>query len=440
MRLVRSACVLLMTSGLAAALSLGVASYAHAAADQPPADRRLERMIESLTSRIEQLERLLEASRVRETTAAPASPAQSGDLQAARPRSTAEALDPPPASAGFDSPDHGLPLHGFADVGAAQTRHAQPGQHAGFAVGSLDLYLTPELGANVKTMVEVNFGVSRSGKTEVDIERAQIGYAFNDLLTLWLGRFHTPFGYWNMAFHHGAQIQTSILRPRLLEFEDDGGILPVHTTGLWATGGLRWGPGRLVYNVYAGNGTRISDGTLNPNTGGDDNTNKVVGLGLTYRFLGALAGLEAGVNGSRQIVNAYDGADVITSRTRVGTLGAHMVYASDEWETIAEYYRWRNQDLGGGRDLHYSAASYAQIGRTLADRWTPYYRFEKATLDQSDTYFAAQANGRSYTRHVLGLRLNVDPRAAVKFEVNRTSDEGIGHSVDELRFQYAISF
>src|SRR5207237_2007493 len=171
----------------------------------------------------------------------------------------------------------------FADVGWSQRRHAAPGERSGFAVGSLDFYLTPDIG-KVRTLVEMNVGVEEDGETVIDLERAQIVYSFSDQLTLWLGRFHTPFGYWNMAFHHGAQIQTSILRPRFLDFEDDGGVLPVHTTGLWGTGGLRTGGGKLVYHVYAGNGTTIEKGALDPNAGGDDNGNRVVGFGIHHRF------------------------------------------------------------------------------------------------------------------------------------------------------------
>ncbi|MFX6330640.1 hypothetical protein ABTF76_20520, partial [Acinetobacter baumannii] len=66
--------------------------------------------------------------------------------------------------------------------------------------------------------------------------------------------------YWNTAFHHGAQIQTAVLRPKFLEFEDGGGILPAHTVGLWGTGRLRLGDGRIEYDLYAGNGARIIDG------------------------------------------------------------------------------------------------------------------------------------------------------------------------------------
>ena len=436
---------LLAALAITCAQAFGSTAWAQAS-DSAQLERRLEqslKMIESLASRVEQLEKQLAATRP-PAVAAPAPVAASSAPAAAPAAARLDQLEKTVSqlttASGRDLRDPGLPLHGFADVGFSQLRNAPPGQHSGFAIGSLDFYLTPEFGGNIRTLVELNVGVEGSGETVIDLERAQIGYSFNDQLTLWVGRFHTPFGYWNMAFHHGAQIQTSILRPRLLDFEDDGGILPVHTTGVWGTGGLRVGPGKLVYHLYAGNGTRIANGSLDPNPAGDDNGNKVAGFALGYRFSGMLDGLAVGVNGLRQTVAAYDANDALASRTRLNLWGAHAVYDNDGWELIGEAYRLRNSDLSGDGGRHASTAGYLHVGHALHERWVPYYRWEKASLNQADNDFAAQANGRSYSRHVLGLRYNADPRAAVKIEFNRTDDQGIGHVVDAWRFQYAVGF
>ena len=424
-------------AGLACALSLGSAAPAHAAS--PTAlERRLEeslRLIDALTHRLEQVEKQLADAKT--PAAAPPAAAVSTDARLEVVERTMNQLTAP---GNRDLREPGLPLHGFADVGFSHSRRAPPGQRDGFAIGSLDFYLTPEFGANVKTLMELNFGATSDGGTTVDLERMQIGYAFGDALTVWLGRFHTPFGYWNMAYHHGGEIQPSILRPRMLDFEDDGGILPVHTTGAWATGGVRVGPDKLVYNIYVGNGARIADGELSPNPQGDDNRNKAVGLGLNYRFGGKLDGLVLGVNALRQTVGAYDAKDTLTSRTELNLVGGHAAYEMNDWLIVAEYYRMINLDLSSGTGRHGSGAGYLHVGYAFQERWAPYYRFEKASLDQTDKYFMAQANGRSYSRHVVGLRYNLDPRAAVKFELNRTDDKGVGHPTDQFRLQYAIGF
>ena len=68
----------------------------------------------------------------------------------------------------------------------------------------------------------------------LDPERIQVRWAPSTLFSLTAGRMHTPLGYWNETFHHGTWFQTTAARPLLYEFEDDGGILPVHMVGLQA--------------------------------------------------------------------------------------------------------------------------------------------------------------------------------------------------------------
>ena len=97
------------------------------------------------------------------------------------------------------SDDTGLPVHGFADVGGAWSRGADPVRLRGFNIGTLDIYLTPQFGDRVKSLVELAFEYEEDGGGEVDLERLQLGYSFSDALTLWAGRFHTPFGLWNTS-------------------------------------------------------------------------------------------------------------------------------------------------------------------------------------------------------------------------------------------------
>ena len=112
----------------------------------------------------------------------------------------------------------GIPVHGFADVGYTHasnndTRLDQAGH--GFWANSLDFYLTPQFSDRSKALIELIFEFLPDGLA-TDLERIQLGYTFNDQLTTWIGRFHAPYGYWNTAYHHGAEIQTSITRPSIL--------------------------------------------------------------------------------------------------------------------------------------------------------------------------------------------------------------------------------
>jgi hypothetical protein len=335
----------------------------------------------------------------------------------------------------------GLELHGFADVGYVQTTEdTASGAHSGFVLGNLDFYLTPQFGSRVKSLAELTFEYDEEGSLNTDLERLQIGYIVDDRLTLWLGRFHTPYGYWNTAYHHGAQIQPSIERPRFLAFEDEGGILPAHTAGLWAAGRTHVGSGQVTYDAYVGNGSRIEEGVIEPDLTGDSNNDRAIGARFGYQFSGAADGLWVGVHGLREEIDARTAGQLL-ARSEVSVLGAFAAYTPDRWELFGEYYRFSNDDLDGGSGTHGSWAGFLQVGYSFNGRVTPYARGEKASLDQQDPYFAHLEYGRSYTSAVIGVRYDVEPTATLKFEggrIDATRDGG--ERYNEARLQLAVRF
>lgn len=332
----------------------------------------------------------------------------------------------------------GLPLHGFADVGYLHSSNDPNGRNSGFTLGTLDIYLTPSFGDRVKSIVELAFEYDDSGSLATDLERMQFGYTFSDAATLWAGRFHTPYGNWNTALHHGPQIQTSATRPRFIDFEDKGGILPAHAVGLLASGATRVGGGKILYDAYLANGNSIKDKVLNFNAVKDDNANKLVGGNIRYAFGGALEGLTLGAHGlAQQVDDSANGTS-----TKANVYGAFAVLDMDNWEAISEYYSFRNEDISGGSGTHSSWAGFAQLGYIMNDKWTPYMRLEKAVLDQTDNYFLGQTSGRSYQRQALGLRYNLNSLSALKVEFNETTDDlATGQQkTNEARLQFAVRF
>lgn len=430
---------------------------APALAQKSPTERidELERKLEQSLKQIEQLSS--EVSRLRGAPSKPGAiantPSSSSEAvkeQAARiddlERQITQISDANTARGGVRL--GGVPLHGFADIGAGHSREANIYQTGskGFSVGNFSLYLTPEFGDRVKSLVELAFEVGRDGSVGIDLERLQIGYTFSDAATLWAGRFHTPYGIWNTAYHHGAQIQTSLTRPRFLEFEDRGGILPAHTVGAWLTGTLPLGSTRFNYDLYAGNGPRIDSdpalrGNLNPNMGGDNNHSMQVGFRADIAPRGALDGLKVGVHGLRAVVNDDSAAP---NRTQMFTYGPYGSYITDQWEILSELYLFRNRDLSGATGTHSSRAWYAQVGYNLG-RVTPYARAERATLDQADNYFFFQNSGRSYSTTALGLRFDLTGSVALKFEAGRTRLRNVtllggDDRFNEFRTQFSIRF
>jgi hypothetical protein len=350
----------------------------------------------------------------------------------------------------------GLPLHGFMDVGfALNSQGDRVINPQGSNIGSLDFYLTPHFG-NVKALVEPNFEATKEGIISTDIERLQIGYTFSDAATVWGGRFHTPYGYWNTAFHHGEQMQTSVFRPLFLDFEDKGGILPAHMVGFWCSGKFKTGSGRLTYDAFVGNGPKITIagadtppktlGVLDPNISGDNDHSAMVGLNVGYEFLGNMNGLRLALHMVSGDVDSYPAAPpaiITASETGVRMAGGSAIYITNEWEVLSEYYGFDDKDKSGNTGTHKSWASYLQVGKNINDL-TPYFRLERTVLNQQDNYFSMQASGQSYLRQALGLRYNLNSNAALKFELlnsNFMADVGrtaLGYR--SLAAQYAIGF
>jgi len=425
---------------LACALAFG-STHAQTAPDRASELEQLLKQslqqIESLKQRVQQLEN--KSAPVRPAAAAaPAAAANAGlSEKVTALEGQVNAISTRPEE------DRGLDMHGFVDVGFVAGDKNRP---TGGYMGKLDFYLTPKFGDRVKSLMELNFETSEEGVVSTDVERMQIGYTVSENLTAWAGRFHTPFGYWNTAFHHGAQLQTSILRPKFLEFEDAGGILPAHTVGLWGTGGVKTAGGRVGYDVYVGNSPSIDlgdtsvggDGTLNPGLHGSKYRNATFGANLNYNFRGDLNGFTVGTH----VLSSKIGDDLAAGQnlTQLRMYGAWLTYLEDDWEVMVEGYGFRNSDLSGGTGSHTSSAGYAQVGRLFGNN-TPFVRFEKTKFDQNDQYFAQQASGRSYERTAIGWRYDFNPKTAIKLEAVTTNltDPG-GERYSELWTQFAVRF
>jgi hypothetical protein len=403
-------------------------------------DRSLK-LIEQLTSRVKELE----AQRAGPAVSAQApQAAQSAAVGESGPQAQTQArlesveqqltqLTDASAARGGGA---GVPLHGFFDVGIGNHTANKRGLQ-GANVGALDIFLNPQLGEHTRSLFELTFEVNEHGGLDADLERGQLGYQFSDAATVWVGRFHTPFGYYNTAFHHGQEIATSLRRPRFILFEDQGGVMPNHTVGAWLTGANRSPLGKLTYDLFLGNGQIISSGAINARPQGVDGGGAIYGGNLGYVFGETLNGLKIGVSGFRSRI-ADD--QQVGRITRVDNAGVYFAYESDRFEHIGEFYRFSDTDLTAGGAPHHSSAGFLQLAwrSPLA---TPYARYERAVLDQGDHYFALQNDGMSYYRLALGLRFDLDPKSALKLEVARTknTDRFIEQWTDAM-LDYAIRF
>lgn len=359
------------------------------------------------------------------------------------------------------SADTGLPLHGFLDIKAGTSSPNGPEKQKmqGFSLGTLDLYLTPEFGDKVKSLIEIALEPnSDTGANAVDLERAQLGYATTDSSTVWMGRFHTPYGFWSTAYHHGAQLQTTISRPQFIDFEDLGGILPGHTVGGWMHGTTD----SLVYDVFAGNGDRITGtagaGTLDFNATKTDKNGSIIGGKIAYVFKhGSAEGLQIGAHAYTDKVLTYAsssyGNAAATAQANVTMTGLYASYEGDKFDVDAEYFglATSNTATGATGTTSWTHSMYFVQADMNMGKYKPFVMFEKSALDNGDTVYIGQlSNSSSYTRSTLGVRYDLSTAACVKLSWAGTNDAwdnfdntkpAATHSYyDKYAFQYAVRF
>jgi hypothetical protein len=436
--------------GVVAALTLIFLCVAPAGAQQtssPSADDKA--LIQELLQRVQQLEgevRELKAARAQEaappaaassssSSSAPAAPAVPAAAEAAP--AQAQVPPPPQEPVAATMPEHNmgspvtlgrLQIRGFADT----DWHAsdQPGQTNSFFLGQLDLFITSKLTDKANVLGELVFEADpANNEFGVDLERFLFQYSFNDHLNLGFGRYHTQIGYYNAAYHHGAWLQTATGRPFIFEFEDGGGILPIHNIGVTADGSIPSGGLGLHYVAQIGNGRDASSPFVNPvQNVVDHNNGKAVNFAL-YAKPVSVPGLQAGFS-------VYHDNLTPIGQPNIDQLifDGYVVYIHGKWELLNEGLLLRSSPNGSPVVFH-TPAFYTQIGRRFGN-WTPYFRYQYINAANNEPVFpqVQRQNGPS-----LGLRWDFAEMAAFKVQYDHA---GLRQqpSNNNLQLQLAFTF
>ncbi len=345
----------------------------------------------------------------------------------------------------WTAPCQGFEFQGFGAVNAlVRANSANPDPNNGsFEIGQLDFFVAQTLGERLDLLSELVVEGDPSGEFAVDLERFQIGYLLSNLLTIRAGRFHTPLGYWNATFHHGFHLQTSISRPDIINFEDDGGILPVHLIGMMASGYQKLGSIIAEYDVAVGNGSNVTGSTLTPNSVTDNDARKAFAYRVAFRPTLLPEG-ELGISGYFDRIEINDGAapPVLIDEVSQMILGVDLSYTHSPVEVIGEYYYVRDKQRLASSPLQgefKNSLFFVQAGYTLFQGLTPYVRYEQMDVHEiEDPYFVAL--GTIDTKKTIGgLRFDLSRESAIKFE-GRYIDPENQDDYLEYAAQWTIAF
>jgi hypothetical protein len=318
-----------------------------------------------------------------------------------------------PGGIAAQEPDHAVSqratvtLHAFGDINFMR----EPGDHSAFTLGQLSLFGTADFSDRFRVLVEAVAEAGLDNAFGVEVERLLFEYRPNDHFRVAAGRYHTAIGYYNTAFHHGTWFQTATGRPRLFDFEDDGGLLPVHNVGLTMSGSIPSGDAGLMWTAEIGNG-RAAGGAEPVQNSSDVDAHKAVNLALSSRPAG-LPGLQIG---GSFYVDRF--AHTAQSRVDERITSAYVAYARAGLDLLGEAV-WIGHAVNSGSRMT-THAGYAQIGRRRG-AYTPFVRYQFIDAPTGDPLYSdiGRLTGPS-----VGLRYELTNSAALKLQINRQTQNG----------------
>jgi len=330
----------------------------------------------------------------------------------------------------FSSPAHAATkaIRGFADFNFSLT-DADDGRSQ-FRLGQYDTYITGSLTDKITYLSEVVFEYDEGWI--LDLERLWVRYKFNDALSVSTGKFHTALGFWNRNYHHGALLHTSVDRPIYLFFEDEGGILPIHTTGLLISG-IDIGSSRIYYDVMVGNGlgsspTEDNDSAKSISVYVHSKVIEDVDFGVSFYSDSVSEGavIDAHAHGGDEALPLGEDVDQLIMSANVSVNKGNV-------ELLTEFAQVTNKGQRTGTKGT-TTGLYA-LGAYTFDDLTPFFKFDLLDPDDADPIFSP---GKT-TAFSVGVKYDLSYLAAVKVQYTNLDVEGADKE-NLLRTQLAIGF
>jgi len=255
---------------------------------------------------------------------------------------------------------------------------------------------------------------------EFDVERLKLGYAFSPETVVWAGRVHNPLGYWITQYHHGNYLQTSISRPEVARFEDEGGLFPNHVTGLLLDTTHTSGNRAFDYSLLVGVGPELRAGN-NAELHFASPANVVDGkhkFNITGRF--AYRPDSASDN---QVGLFASYVKIPVAKSVYDTLELTIAGVFSSWQLVdltltGALYLVRDELSNGEEKDGDFASGYVQADYLALEAWTPYVRLEQSFGDDNDPYIRLMTDFIP-KRQILGMRWDFTPRQALKLEFSR---------------------
>jgi hypothetical protein len=411
-----------------------VASLSHAQ-DSTLSDRE---MIQQLVQQVKALQDKVAMLESRQRTDSPQDPTAAEPSALAPGQPSVENNEQPPSLSQELHELRGIQWQGFgeADYKILNRRTPElgtygfvPGSQGNFFTGDFDLLLTARISDKASVLSEIVFGEQDAQKYGVDLERMLLKYDFNDHLRMSFGRYHTGIGYYNTAFHSGSWLQTTADRPLIMEFADQGGILPTQAVGLSLTGSIPSGGFGLNYIAEYGSSDTVRP-EINTNKLDDENNGNHINVGLFARPE-SIPGLQIGGSFYHDQISDFAlGPNVRLGQTIVN---GHIVYVRHGIEVLNEGFLVRHVYEQSSRVFN-MPAFYSQISKQFG-HIRPFVRYQYINANPKSLFAdVGLRQGPSF-----GARYDFNDFIAFKAQLDHTLRKS-EPDLNGLHFQLAFTF
>lgn len=274
---------------------------------------------------------------------------------------------------------------------------------------------------------------------EHDLERLELGRRIGNNTLLWVGRYHSPAYYWDILYHHAPFLQTSITRPQIVQWEDDGGVLPIHLWGLRADETITNAGGEWRFHIGFGSAPEMKPGklealnALHPKLFG----NRLMGVAMASFLPDARGTDEAGVFASAaELPSRISGIDGINQVLAGGFVNWTRYRVHVNAAVFGVHSEVRR--AAGASPSHTFYSGYLQLEYKVTPHWIPYFRYEGGVGVNDDPYLRLFSSGLANTVFVGGLRYEITQRQAVTLEGARYLSDGNHYS--QLMVQWSGMF
>lgn len=315
-----------------------------------------------------------------------------------------------------DVSENRIQFLGFGDIDYISNDSSSPG---GFAIGQVVGHISASVADRLNVFGELSATAHDSNYT-VEVERVIARYDFNNDFSISAGRYHTPIGYWNTAYHHGAWLQTTVGRPEVVRFGSP--LVPIHFVGLLFEGDIPASDHAVGYSFGVGNGRHSN--IARAGDAGDINSNRAWTATLKWKP-SSVNGIDTGISVYSDHVDPAGGVEV---DEKIYSL--HFALERETPEVIVEFIHADHDATSGlasgGMNAYYAQVAYRLKGRREIK---PYVRVENTEIDDSDPLLSP-ANP-DYKAAIAGVRYDFASSAALKFEYrsDETGNLGRDHSI-----------